>query len=171
MINAKMFIVPNWAITLKSQIEWEKPIYGGETSIEKKLENVFGEKFSEDELLIEIWVFEDENSEDPNKSGNWSCHGRKIPDWDDQFEKKWDELRKRPNTEKEREILDREWDFNEWPMWLPLSKINHLKEGDVLEVTWKGCKINLKVDQLGTRYGSRGNFESVLKKVTENYNK
>lgn len=169
-IEATMFIVPNNIMTVESQLKWERAatamgLIGRLMAITDRVENIFG-KLSKDDKLIRVWVFEDENPNDEDWSENWSDHGRRIPEWDEPL---------RNEIEKARG-----WDTiglatlrikkcrNLWPSHFPLSKISHLNDGDVLEVTWKGCNIRLKVDQLNTRYGSiTGDFQSALKRVVK----
>lgn len=167
-IEATMFIVPNSAVTVKSQLDWERKLNQISGASTTKTKNIFGE-LSEDDKLVEIWVFEDENQNpnDEDQSGNWADHGRKIPEWDDKIKEEYRIAKASKDDASMNEIWNR-MDDNEWPSYFPLSKISHLNDGDTLEVEWKGCRIKLKVDQLNTRYGSvTGDFQSALKRVVK----
>lgn len=161
VINATMFIVPNDTCSLAEQVEWEEKISKRKSETYERLKNIFGEDLNLSDRLVRIWVFEDENSGDENWSGNWSDHGRDIPEWDEKLQQKMEAV---DPKSPEWDSMDDEFYYNEWPSWLPLSKIRHLNDGDTLEVEWKGCTIKLKVDQLNTRYGKiTGTFQECLR--------
>lgn len=151
-IKATMFIVPNRAITVKEQRDWDY-------SSVKQIENLVEKELKDEEKLIEIWVFDD-NEKDENSSGNWACHGRYIPSWDEEMSS----IIKNCNPEIKKGLLKIKKE-NRWPMWLPLSTISSLKEGEKINLKWKSNIIELTANQTGTRYNRYGKFEEVLQRV------
>ena len=162
LIRANMFVIPNKSVKFNELIEFEKRLYGISRT-EKQLEYIFG-KLPKNDLLIQIWVSEDPNSTDENRSDNWSDHGRYIPGWDKTIKEELEDARKEEDEQKITELLNKKKD-TDWPRYLPLSIIGGMKENEKLNLIWKGINIELTAKQKDYRYSGLGNFEDAIQLV------
>lgn len=126
------FIIPNGSIALAK-------CWGKEQIIEG-LKELFGEDYqpADDEPMVQVWYtdrdYEQNKANKQPTSENWACHGHPV-------------LGIKPG-----EMVE----------VLPLSKIRELKEGDILNITYRGFKIELRAAQLPYRYRRFGDFQTVI---------
>ena len=142
-VNLTVFVIPNHSSTFKEIHCTDKNYCLSQCT-------VLGVPCSNDpnEKWIQVWISGDINEENDNFSAHgYSGHYRKDLDVD------WV---KKPTAEASA------------PHRLPLSFLKNAKEGEVRALeAWNGAKVLLKFEQRGHRYERFGNFEDVVRYVTE----
>lgn len=137
VINGEMFVVPNSATKFDSK-------YQSSITSMKEISSVYNMEVTDETLLVEIWVTDD-NSE------NWSCHGvpescQSIAEW-------------LPGARSPLGL--------QWPSYIPYDLVKDLKEGETLDVNFpNGYIVKLTANQKSYRYKRYGNFEEVVNYVT-----
>lgn len=98
--------------------------------------------------LVKIWTT------DENLSENWSDHGvglHKIPGCTDDISQEWECL---------------SWN---WPAFFPAALFEGKKEGETIILHGEGLTFEFKLEQLPHRYGDKGNFQTILRKLLHKY--